>query len=144
MTNVEHRSTPPSVERAARLLFCASALGEIGVGAGALVFPQIIAFLLAAPLDPGGLLLARMLGSAALALGITWWIARNEPVRQLSSRFIAGYLVYNLGVGLLFLFRALSAEAPAWPWVVAIVHILAGVGFAAAVFVTRRTSEAKS
>ncbi len=138
VTNGPNRS---GLERAARLLFAASAAGEIGVGALALAFPQILALLLAAPLDASGLLVARMLGSAVLALGVTWWISRNEPLPQLSSRYAAGFVIYNLGMGVLFLLRALAPPESALPWVVAIVHVSAGLAFAAALFMTQRTAE---
>jgi len=124
--------------RTARLLFCVSALGEIGVGVLVLLFPQILAFLMAASLDPAALLVARMLGSAALALGVMWWVSRREPVVQLLSRYLAGYLIYNLGMGVLFVFCAIAASEPVVPWIVAIGHLLLGVGFGAAVLAAGR------
>ena len=79
-----------------------------------------------------------MLGSALLALGVTWWIVRNEPLHELSSRFVGGYLIYNIGMGLLFSARAIDAAEPTVPWVVAVVHLLAGVGFAGSMLVVQR------
>jgi hypothetical protein len=115
--------------RVARLLFCASAVGEIGVGVLVLLFPQLLAVLMRAPLGPSELLVARMLGSAVLALGVTWWIGRNHTLLDLTSRYLAGYLIYNLGMGILFVYCALTAGESALPWVVAIAHLLMGVGF---------------
>ena len=89
----------------AQALVTLSALGEIGVGAVVLAYPQLVALLMDATLDAGGLMVARMLGSAALALGITWWIARSEPSRL--SRYTAGYIAYNLSVGALFALAAM-------------------------------------
>jgi len=129
--------------RAARLLFRLTALGEIGAGALALVFPQILGVLMVASLDVYGLLLARMLGSAVLALGVTWWLARNEPLRPVWSRHAAGFIIYNLGMGVLFVFRALAASEPGLPWMVAIVHVLAGVAFAGTVWAVPRTEAAE-
>jgi hypothetical protein len=108
------------------LLITLSALGEIGVGAFVLAYPRIIALLMDAKLDASGLLVARMLGSAALALGVTWWIGRGDATRL--SRYTAGFLVYNLGIGALFGLAALSAVRPALPWLVCIVHLGAGAG----------------
>lgn len=126
-----------SIQRAAQFLFTLSALGEIAIGIVALLFPQIVALLLATSLDGTGQLIARMLGSAVLALGVTWWLARRDPFPQLMSRYAAGFLVYNVGIALLFLVRALVVAAPALPLVVAIVHVLAGLGFLAAVVTAR-------
>jgi len=138
MTNAPNRF---GLTRIARLLFCVSALGEIAVGVLVLLFPQILAFLMVASLDPAGLLVARMLGSAALALGVTWWIARNQPLLHLASRYLAGYLIYNVGMGVLFVFCALAAREPVLPWIVAIGHVLIGVGFAAAVLGAERSED---
>jgi len=138
VTNAPNRL---GLTRIARLLLCVSALGEITVGVLVLLFPQILAILMGAPLDHFGLLVARMLGSAALALGITWWIARNQPVLHLASRVLAGHLIYNLTVGLLFVLCALAASEPVLPWIIAVGHVLIGVGFAAAVLGAERSED---
>jgi hypothetical protein len=129
-------------ERAARLLFCAGALGEIGTGLLLLVFPRLVGILINAAVDVPGLLIARVFGSTILALGVTWWIAKNEPLERLTSGYLPGFLIYNLGVGVLFVLRALAASEPAWPWLVATVHVVAGVGFAAAVLTAPRPEAA--
>jgi hypothetical protein len=129
-----------SAERPVAVLFAASAAGEIAVGAVGLVFPQVLALLLDVSLDAAGLLAARLLGSAVLALGLTWWIARREPAGQGIGRCAAGYLVYNLAVGLLFSLRALAAARPALPWLVGVAHVLAGLGFGVALW--RRVAKA--
>jgi hypothetical protein len=121
----------PSARRAAELLFLLSTLGEMGVGIAVLAFPEILALLLDMRLDAAGLLAARMLGSAVLAIGITWWVARRDPQRI--SRYAAGFIVYNLGFGVLFVFTAAHASRPALPCLVAVVHLLAGAGMVAAV-----------
>ena len=122
-------------QRAAALLFSASALGEIGVGLFLLPFPQLAALLLDAPLDGPGLLVARGLGGAALALGLTWWLARNDA-RALAS-CTAGFILYNVAVGALFAFQALQAARPLLPGVVGVVHLGAGGAFAAATALAR-------
>ena len=81
-----------------------------------------------APLDSAGLLVARMLGGAVLALGITWWIARNDP--QGASRCMVGFLVYNFALGVLFAFQALQAARPVLPWLVGIAHLSIAAAFA--------------
>ena len=122
-------------QHAAVLLFSASALGEIAVGVFLLPFPQLAAPLLDAPLDGNGLLLARALGGAALALGLTWWIARNDA--RALAYCTAGFIIYNAAVGALFAFQALRTARPLLPWLVGIVHLLAGGAFAAAIAFAR-------
>ena len=130
------------VERAARLLFCAGALGEIGTGLVVLVFPRLVGILINAAVDVPGLLIARISGSTILALGVTWWIARNEPLGRLTSGYLPGFLIYNLAVAALFALRALAASEPAMPWLVSTVHVVAGVGFAAAMLAAPRPEAA--
>ena len=120
-----------------RLLFTLGALGEIGVGVVVFAFPQVLAFLMAVRLDDSGLAVARMLASAALALGVTWWIAWRDAA--LLSGYAAGFIVYNAGVGAVFALAAVAAARPALPWLVCVAHLLLAVGFGAAVAATPRT-----
>src|SRR5215831_14156249 len=110
-------SNSSSVAPAARMLFSAAALGEIGVGLVVFAFPQVVALLLAEALDGLGPLVARIGGAAICALGVTWWIARNDPLPEVWARHGAGFLIYNLGVGALFVVLALTAPDPALPWI---------------------------
>lgn len=121
--------------RLARVVFMLGAVGEIGVGVAVVVVPQIGPILIAAPLDASGLLVARMLGGAVLALGITWWLARGEAAAI--SRCAAGFLVYNVTVGALFVAAALATTRPVLPALLGAAHLLAGVVFGGA-FAVRR------
>lgn len=123
-------------EHVAWLVLSLGAAGEIGVGAAGLVFPSLFGLLLDAPLDEIGLLVARMFGLAILALGTTWWLARRGPGGL--ARCTTGFLIYNLGVGALFLLHALREAQPTpLPWAVGVVHVLLGLGLGAAVASTR-------
>jgi hypothetical protein len=117
-------------------LLTLSALGEIAVGVALVAYPSLVAFLMAAPVDSNGLLVARMMGGAMLALGVTWWIARAEPGRL--THYVAGYLIYNLVVGVLFVAAALYASRALVPWIVAIVHLGAGAAFGTAMAMARK------
>jgi hypothetical protein len=107
--------------------------GELGIGLAVLAWPgTVTSALLAAPVEGiSSLVVARMGGIAAAALGLTWWWARKDAAQQL-RRIAPGFLGYNLGVGLLFLLHALAGGQALLPWSVAAVHLLAGVAFAAA------------
>jgi len=118
----------------AAALLSLGAVGEMGVGLAVLVYPPLLGFLLQSPLGTGGLLTSRMAGIAVLALGITWWTARNEANGL--SKSTPAFLVYNLAVGVLFLVQALALPTAAlFPWVVALLHLSAGIAFGAAVLV---------
>jgi hypothetical protein len=122
-----HRSR---AARASRLLFMAAALGEICVGAALLFLPaNAIGLLLKAALSGASLVVARLLGIALIALGLTWWWARRAPA-GLRWRTV-GFLAYNLGIGLLLLLLAfLAGPFAAVLWLVAWLHLLTGLGFA--------------
>ena len=118
-------SQRPTAERATTLVMTLVSVGETLVGVAILALPREVALLLVdAALDARGLIVARMLGVAILALGITWAMARSDADRL--SRYLTGFVVYNVGVGLLFGWAALAASHPTLPWIVCAVHVMAG------------------
>jgi hypothetical protein len=128
------------LRRAMRLLFEASAIGEVAVGVAVILFPRTVSgFLLGAPIEGLGAVIARMAGFAVAALGLTWWMASSDLDRSLNP-IAPGFFAYNLGVGLLFLLYALAATASVTvAWLVAAVHLLAGLGFCGVLFVQQRS-----
>jgi hypothetical protein len=112
--------------------------GEIAVGIALLAFPAFGSVLIGAPIEGIAVTAVRMLGAAALAVGLTWWAARNEPPRF--ARYTASWLAYNLGVGAMFVWAALGASAPLVPALLGLVHIGAGVAFAVAMAADRSAS----
>ena len=132
----------PFTVRIAPRLFSVAALGELSVGLAVLAFPgAVVGLLLAATLTGVGLVVARLVGIAVIALGLTWWLARSVLHQQLKC-IAPGFISYNLGVGLLFLLYALSAtrQVPL-SWVVALVHLLVGLGFSATVIIRHRPAK---
>ena len=119
-------------QRAANWLITASALGEFVVGVAGCVFPAaVMRFLLGTSIEGAATVVARMAGIAVAALGIAWWTDRNHLDARRLRAIAPGYLVYNLGIGLLFLNYTWSAERflPV-PWLVAAAHLLFGSAFA--------------
>lgn len=106
-------------------LFGLAGLGDIAVGALVLLHPPLLGWLIGQPLDAGGEVAARLLGCAALALGLGWWRARHRAAAHGVLR--AGLLVYNLGAGVVFLSAAMLAAAPLLPGLVAALHLGLGV-----------------
>jgi hypothetical protein len=99
-----------------------------------LAFPgAVMGLLLATTLEGLSLVIARMLGLAIMALGVTWWLAGSDLQQQL-RRIAPGFIIYNVGMGVLFLCYALSS-ARAVPWAVALVHLLVGFAFTAGVVI---------
>lgn len=120
-----------TLPRAGARLLAAGALGEMAVGAIVAAFPSVVDVLIDTPLDAGGRLVARMLGVALLAVGLSWWLARGDAAR--AARQAPGFIVYNLGIGALFALAALAAAHPLLPAIVAVVHVAAGALLAAVV-----------
>jgi len=112
----------------AAIVLTLAALGEIAVGIVMLTLPQAVTLLIEATLEPRGLLIARMLGCAVLALGLTWWLGRREvdPLPRLAP----GFFVYNVGIGVLFIPVALGASRPLIPWLVCLAHLGIAAAFA--------------
>lgn len=138
-TNLNHSL----IERNIPGLFAVAAASELVVGLAVLAFPgAVMGLLLASPPTGVGLVVARLLGTAIIALGLTWWFARGD-LRQKFKRIAPGFIVYNLGVGLLFLLYALAAgRRDPLPWVVGLVHLSLGLAFGVAVVSWRRSESA--
>lgn len=107
------------------MIFTVCAIAEIAVGVVVLVVPGFLSLLLGASLEAQGLLVARMLGVAALALGLTWWKVPGDA--RLFHGVAPGFLAYNVGVGALFGVAALTATRPVIPWLVAAYHLAAAL-----------------
>jgi hypothetical protein len=138
-------SQPPQTlngDRAERLLkrlLEIGALIEMSVGLGVVAFPeQLIELLLNASLADPGVLVARLLGTALMALGLAWWFARNQPREPWARGCCLGFLVYNLGAGLWLMLGALTmSQRVALLWTLGLFH--AGLGLALAALVLRRS-----
>jgi hypothetical protein len=139
MAELTNHVTHSLAARIASRLFALGAIGELTVGLAVLAFPgPVMGLLLAATLVGIGLVIARMLGIAVIALGMTWWLARNDLHRQL-RRMAPGFIGYNLGVGTLFLLYALVVTRPVpLSWAVALVHLMVGLAFSATLVVRHR------
>ena len=70
-------------QRAMKLLIEASAIGELGVGIAVVLFPRTVSgLLLGAPIQGTGAVIARLVGVAVAALGLTWWFRRGDRIAR--------------------------------------------------------------
>jgi len=87
-----------------RIIFNTSAIIEIIIGVGLIIFPgSIIDFLLGDGLTIVGISVARIAGVALISLGVSALEILNQPIKQ-STRI--GLLIYNFGAAILFLILA--------------------------------------
>jgi hypothetical protein len=129
--------------RGAKFIFMASALGELAVGILIAALPAAVGgLLLQVPVVGTAVVIGRMMGIALTAIGLTWWLERHRLDREQLRQLAPGFLLYNFGVGLLFLAYAWEGDRLLVPWLVAAVHLGAGAAFVAAL--TRLSSAAKT
>jgi hypothetical protein len=83
-----------------RALLSVTGACEAAIGLTLIVAPSLVAsLLLGVPLDTSaGLTVARVAGSALLALGLACWLARDDAQSSAARGLIAGILIYNLAV----------------------------------------------
>jgi hypothetical protein len=92
------------------LLLTKSAV-ETLVGLALALFPSLlISLLLGSLLDaPAGIVVARMAGSALLAMGIACWLARNNSESRAATGLIMALLFYDAAVVVIFLCARIGA-----------------------------------
>ena len=83
-----------------RALLSLTGACEAAIGLTLIVAPSLVAsLLLGVPLDmSAGLTVARVAGSALLALGLACWLARDDAQSSATRGLIAAILLYNLAV----------------------------------------------
>ena len=116
-------------------ILTAGAVLEAAVGLGLLLAPSaLVEFLLRAPLDDAGPIVARLGGGGLLALGIACWFARLTPSTPAGLGVARAFLAYNLVAG-----AVLSNAYPPLPGGAvalgaAILHGLLAIALLAALF----------
>ena len=96
---------------------------ETLVGVALALFPSLLTSLLfGSRLDaPVGILVARVAGSALLAMGIACWLARDNSESRAAAGLIMALLFYDAAVVVIFLYARLGAGLwgiGLWPAVV--------------------------
>ena len=81
-----------------KTLLILTALIEAGAGAALMCCPSAMAaLLLGAPLDtPAAMTVGRVAGAALFALGVTCWLAREDPQSRAARGLAVAMLLYNV------------------------------------------------
>jgi len=93
-------------------LLIVSAVVEMGAGLLFLIAPSPTATLLlgAGLVSPESILVGRVGGAALLSIGLSCWVERNRDPRASEIGLVAGLLVYNAVVIVLFAYAALVGK----------------------------------
>jgi hypothetical protein len=85
-----------------KLLLIVSAAFEAGVGIGLLLVPSVVAqVLLGAPVDaPAAHAVARIAGTALIALALACWLAASDAQSCEARGVVSAMVIYNLGAAL--------------------------------------------
>ncbi len=113
-----------------KTLQIASALIELGAGLALLSYPSVaVVLLVGARLEePAALTVARVCGSALVALGVACWLARADAQSRAANGLVAAMLLYDIAVAALLAYAALGNGlygVALWPAVV--LHTLMSV-----------------
>ena len=111
-------------------LLVVTSVFEALIGVAMIIAPAPLVLLLVGTMldSPGGLLVARVAGAAALALGLLCWLARNDGQSCAARGIVAAMLLYNLLVVTLLVYAGLGIGLPGiglWPAV--FVHVALAV-----------------
>jgi hypothetical protein len=92
------------------MLLTLTALLEVGTGLMLLLSPRVPLEILIGFRGPASdiLVVARMAGSALLAIGVAAWLARSDDRTPSQTGVLAGSLVYNLAVAAVLAYAALT------------------------------------
>ena len=100
-----------------------TAILEAGIGIGLLAVPSVVTgVLLGAPLEaPASLTVARVAGTALLALGVACWLARNDTQSSAARGVVSAMLLYNLGAVVILAAAGVQSQPAGialWPTVI--------------------------
>ena len=103
-------------------LLALTALGEAATGLALLVYPPIVVRLLfGADIAGAGVVMSRVAGAALLAIGVSCWLARNDPGRPTQVGLLTGVLIYDIAAAALLAYAGLflnMAGIALWPAIV--------------------------
>jgi hypothetical protein len=104
-------------------LLIVSAACEAGIGIGLLAVPSVVAqMLLGVPLDAAvALTVARVAGTALLALGVACWLAASDAQSCAARGVVSAMVIYNLGAAVILGLAGIQgppAGIALWPAVI--------------------------
>src|SRR5947208_17141569 len=87
---------------------------ETATGLGLMAVPSVVArLLLGSPLDTSAaVMLGRVAGAALLALGVAWWLARDDTQSLTARGLVVAMLMYNIVATAVLAFAGLDSGMP--------------------------------
>lgn len=81
------------------------------------------------PLDGGGMLMARVLGSALIGFTLIFWWSRNVPNSDTLQAILRASFIYNVVDFPVVLIATLTGVMGVLGWSAVILHLLLAIGF---------------
>jgi hypothetical protein len=110
-------------------LLTVTAVIEVAAGLALLVAPAVVVqLLLGADISGAAIPLARVAGTALLALGVACWLARGDAQSRAARGLVAAMLLYNLGAVVVLGSTGIGSQAAGVGlWLAVILHAAMGV-----------------
>lgn len=106
-----------------------AAIAYVGFGLGLLTIPDTFMSMFSVTLDAGGMLMARILGSALIGFTLIFWWCRNEPDTAALQAVLRASFIYNVVDFPVVLIATLSGVMGTLGWSAVILHLLLALGF---------------
>lgn len=106
-----------------------AAIAYAGFGIGLLVAPGPFMAVFGVTLDGGGMLMARVLGSALIGFTLIFWWSRNAPNSDTLQAILRASFIYNVVDFPVVLIATLTGVMGVFGWSAVILHLLLAVGF---------------
>ncbi len=124
-----------------KLLLTISGVLEVLAGLAALISPAaVISLLLGSPADTPALVVARLFGAAAFALGLACLKARDDVGTPAGAAVSIGITAYNVSAAVVLIWAAAGLSLGGrLLWAAGIGHAVLGALFVSALAATRRS-----
>jgi hypothetical protein len=113
-----------------KVFFTAVVILYVILGVGNLLAPQEFISGFGVSLTPAGLLMARVVATAAIAFAIIYWVCRDAPPSRLLSAVLYGSLTEKVIQVVLVAYAVNAGVFNSMGWAMAILQALLAVGFA--------------
>jgi hypothetical protein len=110
-------------------LFIIGAVLALVFGLGFVLLPEQLLSIYGITTDPGGILTARLFGTALVGVGVLNWFARNADESDARRAIVLGLFVLNALGFIVLLLAQLAGVVNGLGWVNVAIYLLLALGF---------------